>query len=196
MNKTTLVKIGLLVIGFLVLLLFVVSSFPARTNYVSKGPQLEEIKTMCALGTTEIDYNNVAHVEKEDWFFGKKQRKMWIEYKAIVKTGIDVEELEMEKKGNKIRITIPAAKVLSIVCDLDSFNEESFRTSKAFPIKFTAKDQNTSIAEANKNIRETTENNKDLMRDSQLRAKKIIQNYIDEFTTADGLQYEVEWELK
>ena len=64
------------------------------------------------------------------------------------------------------------------------------------PIKFTAKDQNTSIAEANKNIRETTENNKDLMRDSQLRAKKIIQNYIDEFTTADGLQYEVEWELK
>ena len=59
MNKTTLVKIDLLVIGFLVLLLFVVSIFPVRTNYVIKEPQLEEIKTMCALGTTEIDYNNV-----------------------------------------------------------------------------------------------------------------------------------------
>ena len=41
------------------------------------------------------------YVEKEDWFFGEEQRKMWIEYKAIVKTGIDVEELEMEKKEIK-----------------------------------------------------------------------------------------------
>ena len=42
MNKTTLVKIGVWVIGFLVLLLFVVSIFPVRTNYVIKEPQLEE----------------------------------------------------------------------------------------------------------------------------------------------------------
>ena len=50
MNKTTLVKIGLWVIGFLVLLLFVVSIFPVRTNYVIKEPQLEEIKTInCAI---------------------------------------------------------------------------------------------------------------------------------------------------
>lgn len=196
MNKNTIVKIGLLVFGFLVFVLLVVSILPAKSNYVFKEPQLEEIKTMCALGTTEIDYNNVAHVEKEDWFFGDKQRKMWIEYKAIVKTGIDVEELEMDKQGNRILITIPEAKVLSVTCDIDSFNEDSFRTSKAFPVKFTARDQNASIAKANEEIKTTTENNRDLMRDSQQRAKKIIQNYIDDFTTADGNKYEVEWKLR
>jgi hypothetical protein len=166
-----------------------------RKQAVHITPDLEEIRSICSLATTELEYNNVAKTTKYYWFFGKKEKKLWIEHKGVVKIGIDVNKIEVIPEGNKWTIRIPKAEVLSANCDEKSFTDESYTMSKSILRRFSAKEQNSSMADAIKNMETDAANNSAILRDAQVRAKKILKNYFLQLNKKTKANIQIKWEL-
>lgn len=143
-------------------------------------PDVEEIRSICSLATTELDYNNVAKSKKTYWFFKKREKKLWIEHKGVVKVGIDVNKLEIVPEDDSWHITIHKAEILSVSCDPDSFNQASFTMSNSSLRKYSAYEQNTAMSEAVNNMKIDAESNNEILHDAQLKAKKIIENYFSQ----------------
>lgn len=160
------------------------------------SPDVEEIRSICSLATTELDYNNVAKSVDKYWFFGKREKKLWIEHKGVVKVGIDVNKLEIFPEEDSWHITIPKAEILSVSCDPDSFNQDSFTISNSCLRKFSVYKQNEAMAEAEQNMRTDAESNYEILHDAQIKAKKIIENYFSQLNKKTNNEVSIKWDLQ
>ena len=184
---------------FLILVLMILGSIASkayrRNLVIHTEPDIEEIRSICKLATTEVDYNNVAETSKRYGSFKKHEKKLWIEHKGIVKVGIDVNQLEIIPDGNTWLIRIPKAEILSVTCDPESFKEESFTISKSKFGRISAKEQNEAMAVAISNMKVDAESNHEILHDAQLKAKKIIENYFQQFNKQAAEEIHIKWEL-
>lgn len=162
------------------------SGFKGRE--VTCQPDFAEISTFCKLASKKVTYNNVAVVSDDWWMFGARNKKMWIQYTGDVKIGIDGEKLKYDINGRNITFTIPKAEIISQSVDVESLNENSYKTSKSRR-KISAEKQNKALAKGDKYMYEKTEENHQLMHSSQVSARKIIENYFDEISRSGGEKY-------
>ena len=140
-------------------------------------PDFNDINYMYDLAVTELDYNDVARVDADYWFFGKKSKKMWIEHKSAVKVGVDANEIKVDSGKNKVTVTVPKAKVLSVNVDPNSFNANSYSISSTRLRKISAKEQNTAMHNANKDIKKIVSQDPVLMHEAQKRTGKVLSGY-------------------
>lgn len=197
-NKTKLI-IGCSVAVVLLVSLAVFSCKGASLNHPSVSqiaPDVEEIRSICSLATTELDYNNVAKSKKTYRFFKTREKKLWIEHKGVVKVGIDVNKLEIFPEEDSWHITIPKAEILSVSCDPESFNQESFTKSNSSLKKFSAYEQNKAMAEAINNMKIDAESNNEILHDAQIKAKKIIENYFVQLNKKTNNEVHIIWDLQ
>lgn len=172
---------------------FWAASESARVTY----PDISQIRTICELATLECYYHNVAKSVKEKGsgllHIGEVERIFWIEYSGVAKLGIDMSKVKMEMDGERVEITIPKATLLGL-SDY-SFTEDSYISSDDGLNKnpITAENQTEAVAAANEHIRQLFEKDDTMLLRAQERAKKLIENYINQLSEISGVEYEVDW---
>ena len=99
----------------------------------SKKPELNtsaitaQISELSQLSTAELAYRGlVRYSQGEITFLTKKEFTMI--YDANVKAGVDLGQVQMDIKGNKVSVTLPKAEIQDITIDPDSleFYDEKF----------------------------------------------------------------------
>jgi predicted transcriptional regulator len=120
---------------------------------------------------------NTGFFNFDNLFFGKKSKKMWIEHKSAVKVGVDANEIKVDSGKNKVTVTVPKAKVLSVNVDPNSFNANSYSISSTRLRKISAKEQNTAMHNANKDIKKIVSQDPVLMHEAQKRTGKVLSGY-------------------
>lgn len=161
-------------------------------------PDLLEIRSICDLATLECYFHNVAKSTKEKGegitHLFEVDRTFWIEYTGSAKIGIDLSQVEMEVKDADIKVTLPAAKVLSY--KVEEINEDSYILSQDSMInknKIAAEEQRAAVAQAQEEMKASVENNTVLLKNAQDRAKKLIENYITQLGEVSGVAYNIIW---
>ena len=196
-KKLFIVGFSSICVLFLLITVFsCITSFDKTPSVSQVAPDVEEIRSLCSLATTELDYNNVAKSTKSYWFFKKREKKLWIEHKGVVKVGVDVNKLEIIPEEDSWLITIPKAEILSVSCDPDSFNQDSFTMSNSILRKFSAYEQNKAMSEAVNNMKIDAECNNEILHDAQIKAKKIIENYFSQLNKKTSNNVQLKWNLQ
>ncbi|NLJ94439.1 MAG: DUF4230 domain-containing protein [Clostridiaceae bacterium] len=190
------------IVFFLISIIFL-SLFACSSQNVEKelAPESRKIVNILELATLETYYHNVSKLEKEagtgikHWF--EKDKKMWIEYTGKATLGIDLEETNIEINGQEIIISMPKATVLQMEVDEDSLNENSYYSSPDGINKnlITAEEQTLMIKNAQENMRDRILNDTSLLNKAELRAKELIENYINQITNITDTEYTIEWNI-
>lgn len=147
-----------------------------------------DIKNICDMAVLECYYHNNAEVIiPKTWT--SKEKKQWIDYSSKVKIGIDASLLQIHIEEDTVTITLPKAKVLGEPkTDADSI--DIFTESGG---KFTNEDQVKAMQEANKNAKETTQNNTQLLANAENRIKRLIETNIQQIGELTGRNYTIVW---
>ena len=184
----------------LIVSIFLTSLLSGCTNVQNVKPDSEQIRFISDLATLECYYHNVAKgtkkVDSGISHIGEKERDFWIEYKGIVKIGIDMSQVETKISGNVVKVSMPKAKVLSIDIKDDKFKNFSSDDSWFNKNKITADDQKKVIATAQSKMKEKAENDQNLLMQAEKRAKKLIESYIKRIGELSDVDYTIEWEIK
>ena len=166
---------------------------------INKQPEISQVRAICNLATLKTYYHNVAKIEKgKNWIF-QKDRELWIEYTGIAIIGIDMSRVEMRVEGNKVIVFLPKAKLLSIDIDDEKINEDSYFYSKdnlVFKNQITAEEQTQAINEAQTNMKKSVEENTQLLKMAQERAKDLIEQYIIQLGELSKIKYNIEWQYE
>lgn len=162
----------------------------------SKKPEVSQVRAICNLATLKTYYHNVAKIDKtKNWIF-QKDRELWIEYTGIATVGIDMSEVEMKVEGEKVEVFLPKAKLLSIDIDEEKIDEKSYYYSKdnaVFKNEIKPEDETSAINEAQTKMKESAENNTQLLKMAQDRAKHLIERYINQLGELSNKIYSIEW---
>lgn len=166
----------------------------------------ENIKKMELTGnlvTYKAYYHNVVEYEKEAGsgitHLFEKNRKLFVEYTGTIKLGIDLSKVKINVKGNEINVFLPKATIIGEPnVDKNDFKEENFIESKdgINKNKITADDATTAFDEAQKNIKEETANDDELLSLAQKRAKVVIEENIRQFSGIAEEKYVINWEYQ
>lgn len=175
-----------------------------KNNVENLEQNLSKMEFSGNLVTLETYYHNVAELEKEagtgilHWF--EKDRKLWIEYTGTVKLGIDMSKVKINTKGNKIIVFIPKAEMIGDPDVLsEDFNENSFIYSEDGIInknKITAEDAAKAMAYAQKATAEKVQENTHSLKLAQMRAKNLIEEYINQFSGISKDAYTINWKYE
>lgn len=192
-------KIKIIIISGIITILGVGIAYICVPKKVNKQPEISQVRAICNLATLKTYYHNVAKVEKsKDWIF-QKDRELWIEYTGIATIGIDMSKVEMKIEGNKVIVSLPQAKLLSIDIDEEKINEDSYFYSKdniVFKNQITAEEQTQAINEAQNNMKNSVEENGQLLKMAQERAKDLIVQYITQLGELSETNYDIEWQYE
>lgn len=162
--------------------------------------QIETIKDICELVTLKCEYHNVAKSVKEKGsglaHLGEVDRTFWIEYVGEAEISFQANDIIINQDGTDVSIMLPKPTVSCRVLQ-DSWNEDSYVFSSDHMLiqknKITAEDQTDAIGDAEKQMKESIENNSSLMSTARNQAKDIIENYINQMGELTGKTYNVIW---
>lgn len=161
------------------------------------APDLEQIRSICQLATLECYYNNVADgvKEKHSGIAGlfEKERDYWVEYRGIVKLGIDMDKVDVSISGDTVTVTIPSAQVMDSNIDTSSFRVVSSEDGFFNKNEITVEDQKEAVTKGQAEMLETANKNVSLLAVAQNRAKSLIENYINTMSEIAGKEYKIEW---
>ena len=158
-----------------------------------KPISVEDIHAICELATMKCFYNNVAKYEKKADNIFQVDREMWIEYEGVVILGIQMENVVIKTKGDKVYITLPKAEILdwnytinkdSIICSTDGWLVKN---------KITTEEQQEAVTASLENMLEEVRKNDELFLKAELRAKELIEGYVLKFGEATGQEYTIVW---
>ena len=153
------------------------------------------MKAICELATLECYYHNVAKYKENDAegiLIWKKDKNFWIEYSGVVKVGIDMSVLDIEVNGDKVTITLPEAKILSIKVDETTLTKDSYIIAKD-SASIEAADQKKAYEVAEDNMLKSTSGDIVLLKSAQQRAKLLLEEYIKNIEEITGKEYSIEW---
>lgn len=166
----------------------------------------QNIKKMELVGnlvTYKAYYHNVVEYDKEAGsgltHLFEKDRKLFIEYTGTIKLGIDLTNVKIDVKGNEINVFIPKATIIGEPnVDESDFKKENFIESKdgINKNKITVEDAQKAFKKAQKQIKKSTANDKELLLVAQKRAKVIIEENIKQFSQLNEDEYIINWEYE
>lgn len=182
------------------IILIIGISFMCIPKKIDKKPELSQIRAICNLATLKTYYHNVAKLEKsKEWVF-QRERELWIEYTGIATIGIDMSGVEMNIENDKVVVTLPKAKLLSIDIDEEKINKDSYFYSQdnavLFKNQITEEEQTEAINQAQNEMKNNVEGNEQLLKMAQERAKDLIERYIKELGEFSKNTYNIEWNFK
>lgn len=183
------------VIAILLMLTLMMGSLQGCSKKETPVPELTQVRSICNLATLKCYYHNVALSEKKAAHLFEKDKKFWIEYTGVANVGIDMSKVQMKVDGEKVKVTIPSAKLLNISIEEEDLNENSFFFSSDGLNKneITADDQTKAINDAQEEMKKEVRENTAVMASAQNRAKTLIENYIKQLGEASGTEYQIEW---
>lgn len=165
---------------------------------VIEEPDLSQIRSICKLATLECYYHNVAKSIKGAGtglsHLGESDRKFWVEYTGVVKIGVDMSRGSMDVDGSNITIYIPEAEILSIKPDSNSTSDTIAEADSINSNPIEADDVTKAVAVAEQSIRESIENDSSLLVNAQDRAKKLIENYVNQLGEISGVHFNITWQ--
>lgn len=148
----------------------------------------------------KIYYHNVADHKKDAQdgllHIFDKDRDLWVEYTGTVELGIDLTKVNVETKGNKVKVFIPKTKILTPNIEQNGKNSFKFYTSKDGLLngnELTMVDSTKAVQIAQEKMLETVKKDTQLLRTTQIRAKNIIEARIAMFSEMDESKYIIEW---
>lgn len=163
-------------------------------------PQLNTIKEICELETLTVKCNDVVIGTKdagEGWkHFLETDRDYWIEYTGVVEMGVNADDTNIEVKDEKVYITLPEAKVLDVHVEPDSISEDSIYISDDGFFnknKISADNQTEMVKEAQKQLRDAFEKDKEIKTETTEATKNAIKNYVDKLGESFDVQYQIVW---
>lgn len=158
-------------------------------------PRVSQMVAISELAAMECYYHNVAKYYEKDasgMLLWKKDKEFWIEYSGIVKIGIDTSLLSLEVNEDQVIITIPEAEVLDNRIDSSTLTKDAFIVDEN-SAKITADDETKAFAEAQEKMVEAAKNDTALLNSAQQRAKKLLEEYVNNIGEAIGKNYRIEW---
>lgn len=180
--------VGIGVIAFIGLIIFI-TILISHSIYQKKLQKAEEaapkitamtvsqkLERISELATEKLLYHGwIHHEEGTIPFINKKSYIMT--YDAEVKAGVLVDEIEVTEEGDKVIVTIPNSKILSVYVDPESveFHDERF----ALFNWDSKQDGVDAIAEAEQNVRENADMDS-LLAEAYKNAKEIIEGVLQD----------------
>ena len=158
-------------------------------------PKVAQMKAICELATMDCYYHTVAKYKEKDAsgvLFWKKDKHFWVEYAGIVTVGIDVSLVNITIDGENVTITMPPGEVQGCRVDSNDLTEDSFIIDKD-SAEITAEDQTKAFEAAQAEIEKLASEDKTLLENAQVRAQKLLEDYVYNVGTTIGKQYHIDW---
>lgn len=157
-----------------------------------------QVRSICELATMECYYHNVVRATAEGGFLVgglyTTDKQFWIEYVGIVKVGVDMSQVQMELKNEKVTISMPKAEILSCTIDETSFNNAKYITSNGlFERKIKTEDVREAFTQAQQEMKSQAEQNATMFSQAKDRAVSLIENYVKQIGNLAGKDYEIQW---
>lgn len=157
------------------------------------------VTEICELATLRCYYHDVARLENQPqgvfkYGWGKYgYKKLWMEYDAIIEIGIDASEVEVNEPDENgiVKIFIPEANILNVDADENSMETPICETGKFTDV--TIEDQRKAYADAQAEMEESANNDKDIKKQAYENAQKLLEQYVVTIGEQSGKQYTVEW---
>ena len=180
-------------IKYILISIIFISILSGCNKEENKELDVSGIKNLFEIATISATYHNTAETTKEGSLL-QKERVLWIEYDAIAKIGIDMSKGEIKKVGNEITITIPPAELLDkTIIDLKKENYLYSKDGFIFKNEITPEDESVAIALAQEEMVKQVNNNKEVLKDAQTRAKAFIEKFIAKFGDSTNQKYNIKW---
>lgn len=161
-------------------------------------PDFSGYKKVAELATLECVFHNVAEIYNDgtDVLFGINvgYKKAWFEYDGKVVLGIDVSKVSIEDpdENGVVVVHIPDAQIIGLPdADPSTFSELYF--DKGFFVEISAAEQAEALKLAQEEMRNSAENDSDLMDRARSHAKAILEQYVIQVGKAVGQSYKVEF---
>jgi hypothetical protein len=176
-----------------IVILLIVLLIPINNTNIFKISNKSKIERICKLATVEAYYHNVASKEQTG-FLTIGYKKYWVEYEGIVRFGIDASEVEIGKpsKDGKIIVKVPKAQIIGEPEVIKEKVKEPITDTGLFT-NITGSDKTEAITDAQKNMKETAENDAELFVLARERAKRFLEDYITGIGKSSGKDYKVEF---
>lgn len=179
------------------LAIVLVLSLPACGNQakVEIEPKISQIKTICELAVIDCYYHNVAKFNEKDaegMLWWKKDKKFWIEYSGKVRIGVDLSLVSISVDGEKVKITLPDAKVLSSTVDASSLTNKSYIVD-VNSAKIRAEDEVKAFEVAQRQLVEHASSDTALLANARDRVQTLIEDYIKNIGDAVDIDYQIDW---
>lgn len=163
-----------------------------------KKPDFSGCKRVAELATLECTFHNVAEIYNDgtDVLFGINvgYKKAWFEYDGRVTLGVDVSKVSVDEPNadGVVVVHIPNAQVLGLP-DADSTTFSDVYYDKGLFVEIGTVDQNEALNAAQAEMKESAENNPELMRQARDRAKTLLEQYIIGVGESIGKDYTVQF---
>lgn len=158
-------------------------------------PDVSQMKAICELSVMECYYHNVAKYYDEDaesFLLWSKDKEFWIEYSGVVRLGVDASHVAIQVEGDTVSITLPEATVLGCKVDGSSLTQDSYIVAEG-SAKITADDQTKAFAKAQSDMEQAAAEDSALLAMAQQRARKLLEDYIQNLSQASGHTYTIQW---
>lgn len=163
-----------------------------------KKPDFSGYSRIAELGTLECRFHNVAEIYNDgtNVLFGINigYKKAWFEYEGSLTLGVDVSKVRVDgpDENGVVTIAIPQAQVLGVPdADETTFSDIYSDTGLLTPI--TSVDQSEAYNAAQTNMKETAENDAQLMGSARERAKSLLGAYVHRVGEKLGKNYELKF---
>lgn len=184
-----------IIISLILVMVLCSSCQGAEEQVIDTEPQVSQMKSICELAAVDCYYHNVAKYREKDAegiLLWKKDKHFWVEYDGIVTIGIDASLLEIKVKDENVAISMPSAKVLSCKVDEKTLTEDSFVVARD-SARIDAETQTEAFKEAQGVMEKNASEDAALLSNAQERAKKLLEDYVNNIGDAVGKKYEVKW---
>lgn len=140
-----------------------------------------ELAAMNELGTMTYAYTELGKYENNKLFYGVKlpftETSFILTYDGIIKAGIDMTEVQVELKGQSLKVILPEAKILSHEIDEESIQLYDEKTSIFNP--FTVEDYTEFYADQKERV-EKKALERGLLTEAQKQAETIVTGLLTE----------------
>lgn len=187
------------IFSVLVLFVMVLTACSNETAFDPNAqPDIVHMKNIADLSTIEAYFNNVVDIEQKSpgglKHIFEKDRKLWIEYKAKARIGVNLDKLNIVVNGNDINIDLPEAEILGEISpDLNSRVYYASEDSKINRNEITKETQDEKLRESLVELEKNIMDSEHLLANAQDRTKKLIENYIKQISNISGDELRITW---
>lgn len=171
---------------------------------VSLKECIDKMTLESELVTYDAFYHNVIEYNKSKGsglsHIFEKDREMFVEYTGTIELGIDLSDVKIEVVDNQVNVFVPKAKVVGEPdVDKSQFNENCFIENEDGLINknpISLDDSSKTFQEAQDNMKEYASNDKDILKQAQVRSQLILEEMIRNFVPLEDDQYTINFELE
>lgn len=185
---TLLASLGAVAVAVMILM----GWYLVRPDNRTEKYDLYDIEMISELTTLECRYHNVAVYDIEGKFMGSGKKYVWFEYDVIIKVGIDMNQVRIEKptEDGTVRIYLPPAEILSATADKETIRKPV--CDLGLGTKLTADEEWKIVNEGVQKLRDDAKT-KEIVSQAYSSAKDILEMHILTIGRLEGKEYRVEW---